>query len=60
MPNVLNIFCLQLRPYGPVGDYFHLPNNQQSPNFLCNLGIPIGYLEANIEDFGELIGVALL
>ena len=38
-----------------IGDYFHLPNNQQSPNFLCNLGIPMGYPEPAIEYNIQLI-----
>ena len=40
--------------------YNHVPINERSPNFLCNLSIPIGYPEAHIEDFDELKGVAVL
>ena len=43
-----------------MGDLFQLPNRAGTPNFLCNLGIPIGYPEAHIEDFDEPKGVAVL
>ena len=43
-----------------IGELFQLPNKAGTLNFLSNLGIPIGYPEAHIEDFDELKGVAVL
>ena len=42
-----------------IGELFQLLNEAGTPNFLCNLGIPIDYPQAHIDTFGNLKEVAV-
>ena len=43
-----------------IGELFQLHNKAGTPNFLCNLGIPIDYPKTHIRGFDQPKSVAVL